>query len=129
MNEDDKKPHDVSDNPKPGNGDDKPNSGHHDKPENGDDKPGGGKPTPPESLPIHFKVNNVDLVSEREKLVALDILVMAGEYGAIGDKPDKYILEDKYGEKKRYKSDDWVSLREGEEFLAVLNSQGTAANG
>lgn len=102
MSEDDKKPQDITD-----------GGGDH-KPESGDDKPGGDKP----NSPIHFEVNGVGLVSKHDKLVALDILVMAAQKGAIAGKPEDYILQDKSGE-KTYKPDDWVPLREGEEFLAM----------
>lgn len=73
------------------------------------DKPG---------APITFKVNGVVLESTHEKLVSLDILKMAAEKGAVAGKPEDYILQDMAGAHK-YKPDDWVELKQDEEFLAV----------
>ena len=106
-------------------GGEKPDSGG-DKPQNGDDKPGGDKPNPPESLPVHFKVNGVELISQHDKLVALDILIMAGENGAIAGKPDGYFLQNMEG--KKYKPDEWVQLHQGAEFLAMPEGPTPVAN-
>ena len=66
-----------------------------------------------------FKVNGVALQNTFEKLVALDILKIARENGAIPRKPEDYLLK---GQKREYKPHDWVNLTEDNEFIAVSSS-------
>ena len=104
------------------NDNDKKKDQHQNTADTGD----GDKPKPPESGPIHFKVNGVELVSKKDKLLASEILEMAKDKGAFGDKPDEYYLEEvrEDGSEKKYKSDEWVQLWAGAEFMA-LQSAGT----
>ena len=66
-----------------------------------------------------FKLNGVALQTTFEKLVALDILKIARENGAIPRKPEDYLLK---GQKHEYKPHDWVNLTEDTEFIAVSSS-------
>lgn len=97
MNEDDKPTKDTTD-------DDK-----HDQ----DD----GKHKPDEG-PIHFTVNGVELVSNHDKVVALDILKMAKGKGAFEGKPEDYYLEDASSDEKYY-LEDWVELKKNKKLLAI----------
>lgn len=101
MQEDKDKKITDADKPKPGGGD-KP-------PDNGGDKLGDS---------IRFKVNGVELKTRHAKLVALDILEMAAKKGALAGKPEDYFLQSISGEQK-YKPDDWVEIKQGEEFIAT----------
>ena len=80
-----------------------------DKPNPGGDKPGDS---------IRFKVNGVELETRHSKLVALDILEMAAKKGALAGKPEDYFIQSISGEQK-YKPDDWVEIKQGEEFIAT----------
>ena len=111
------------------NDDDKKKDQHQNTADTGDGgKPdtGGDKPKPPESGPIHFKVNGVELVSEREKLTALEILKIAREHGAIEEKPENYLLQPKEGGK--YNLGDVVSIQQGAVFRAVLQGETIASH-
>ncbi len=71
-----------------------------------------------------FKVNGRELESKFEKLIALDIIEMAGKQGASipGGEPDKLLLEAVGGEKPcQFKLDEWVDLSRFHEFLLILN--------
>ena len=69
-----------------------------------------------------FKVNGVQIDTPHQKLVALDILKLAKEKGAIPGKPEEYILQgDKGPDKGKYKADDWVDLSEDNLFIAIPN--------
>ena len=63
-----------------------------------------------------FQINGVKIQSSHEKLVALDILKLAKDKGAIPGKPGDYILQ---GKETQYKSDDWVNLDEDNEFISI----------
>ncbi|MDD9859748.1 MAG: hypothetical protein OXU40_04805 [Nitrospira sp.] len=65
-----------------------------------------------------FKVNGGEIYSPHEKLVALDILQLAKNKGAFPRKPEEYIL---HGDKKTYKPDDWVDLKQDDIFITVPN--------
>lgn len=87
------------------------------KPEDGQDsKPADQKP--PEGY--SFKVNGADLLSQHEKLVALDILELAKSKGAIPGKPEDYLLNSQTTG-KNYKPEDWVDFSTEKEFITLPN--------
>ena len=63
-----------------------------------------------------FKVNGVQLVSDQPVRSVQDILQLARDKGAIPQTPDKYLLK---GEKREYRRDDTVDLREDNLFIAI----------
>ncbi|MDE0178861.1 MAG: hypothetical protein OXP36_09700 [Gammaproteobacteria bacterium] len=63
-----------------------------------------------------FTVNGVELYSEFEKLVALDILKIAKKKNAIPGKPEDYILK---GDTRQYKLDDWVDLSDDKALITL----------
>ena len=63
-----------------------------------------------------YKVNGIQLVSDKEILSAAEILDMAREKGAIPGKPDGYILK---GTKRDYIGNDQVNLGEDDLFITV----------
>lgn len=63
-----------------------------------------------------YKVNGVQLVSDKQILPAAEILDLAREKGAIPGKPDGYILK---GTKGDYTGDDQVNLAEDDLFITV----------
>ena len=65
-----------------------------------------------------FTVNDTELKTQHEKLIAADILELAKQAGAIPNNPEFYFLETA-DEKHRFKNDDWVDLREYKEFITV----------
>lgn len=65
-----------------------------------------------------FTVNDTEIQTEHEKLMAADILSLAEQAGAIPNKPESYFLETA-DEQHRFKSDDWVDLQEYKEFITV----------
>lgn len=65
-----------------------------------------------------FKVNGVQIETSHEKLIALDILKLAKEKGAIPGKPEEYVLQ---GDKGQYKADDWVNLNEDNVLITIPN--------
>ena len=65
-----------------------------------------------------FKVNDTEIKTEHEKLIAADILSLAAQVGAIPNNPESYFLETA-DEKHRFKNDDWVDLHEYKEFITV----------
>lgn len=77
---------------------------------------------PPEHGPLGgkftFKVNGEQFQSPHQKLVALDILKLAKDKGAIPGNPEEYLLQ---GDKKQYKPDEWVDLEVDNVFITVPN--------
>ena len=69
-----------------------------------------------------FKVNGVELWSDKPILTVQDILEIAREKGAISQMPDKYILK---GDKGEYPAGAQVDLREDKLFITIP-SGGTA---
>ena len=67
-------------------------------------------------------VNDTDIKTQHEKLVAADILELAAQQGAIPNKPEGYILETA-DESHQFKNEDWVSLQEYKSFITVPNSK------
>ena len=63
-----------------------------------------------------FKVNGVQLVSDTPVRSVQDILQLARDKGAIPQTPDKYLLK---GEKREYRRDDTVDLREDNLFITI----------
>ena len=63
-----------------------------------------------------FKVNGVELFSDDPILSARTVLGIARAGGAIPQEPDKYTLK---GEKKEYRADDEVDLRQDNLFIAI----------
>ena len=63
-----------------------------------------------------FTVNGVELQSQFEKLIALDILRIAKENHAIPGNPEEYILK---GATKQYKLDEWVDLNDDKVFITL----------
>ena len=73
-----------------------------------------------------FKVNGVQVESERQKLLARDILELAREKDAIPGKPDDYTL---HGDKGEYRPDAWVDLEQDNVFITVPNTPTRVAKG
>ena len=65
-----------------------------------------------------FKVNGVEIRTDRESLSAEEILKLAKEKGAIPGNPEDYILQ---GDKGVYKRADHVDLKEDNLFIAIPN--------
>ena len=65
-----------------------------------------------------FTVNDSEIKTNHEKLIAADILQLAYEAGAIPNKPETYYLETA-DEKHRFKNEDWVSFLEYKDFITV----------
>ena len=63
-----------------------------------------------------YKVNGVQLVSDKQTLTATEILDHAREKGAIPGEPDGYILK---GSKRDYTGNDQVNLAEDDLFITV----------
>ena len=63
-----------------------------------------------------YKVNGVQLVSDKQILSAAEILDLAREKGAIPGEPGGYILK---GTKQDYTGDDRVNLAEDDLFITV----------
>ena len=64
-----------------------------------------------------FKINGIEIETDRQELTALDILKLAKEKGAIPGDPEKYILQ---GDKGKYNINDLVNLKEDNQFLSIL---------
>lgn len=64
-----------------------------------------------------IEVNGIKIKVKYEKLVAADILKLAVDNGAIGGKPDEYVLESDKPEHE-FKNDEWVDFREYKMFTA-----------
>ena len=65
-----------------------------------------------------FKVNETDIATQHEKLIAADILKLAEEAGAIPNKAENYLLETA-DEEIRFKNEDWVDLLEHKDFITI----------
>ena len=65
-----------------------------------------------------FTVNDTEIETRHEKLIAADILKLAEQAGATPHKPETYFLETA-DEKHRFKNEDWVNLQEYKEFITV----------
>ena len=65
-----------------------------------------------------FKVNGIEIPTDRQSLLAKEILELAKEKGAIPGKPEDYILQ---GDKGTYKGDALVNLKEDNLFIAIPN--------
>ena len=65
-----------------------------------------------------FTVNDTEIKTQHEKLIAADILKLAEQAGAIPNKPETYFLETA-DEKHRFKNEDWVNLQEYKVFITV----------
>lgn len=63
-----------------------------------------------------YKVNGIQLVSDRQIVSAAEILEVAREKGAIPGTPDGYILK---GTKADYKGNEQVKLVEDDLFITV----------
>ena len=72
--------------------------------------------TPIDNTDFSFKVNGVQLSSDKPVLAVRDILELARNKGAIPQTPDKYVLK---GEKREYGPDDAVDLREDNLFITI----------
>lgn len=68
-----------------------------------------------------IEVNGVQIKVNVEKLVASDILKLAAENKAIGNKPEDYVLESE-NPRKTFKNDEWVDLLEYKEFTAEMSA-------
>ena len=66
-----------------------------------------------------FKINGIEIEVKRPKILASEILKLAAERGAMPGKPEDYILQ---GDKGPYKSDDWVNLKEDNQFITIPNT-------
>ena len=65
-----------------------------------------------------FKVNGVEIHTDHQTLLAIEILKLAKEKGAIPGNPEDYILQ---GDKGKYDGNDPVDLKEDNLFIAVSN--------
>ena len=65
-----------------------------------------------------FTVNDAEIKTQHDKLIAADILKLAEQAGAIPNKPETYFLETA-DETHRFKNEDWVSLQEYKAFITV----------
>ena len=65
-----------------------------------------------------FTVNDTEIKTNHEKLIAADILQLAAKAGAIPNKPETYYLETS-DEKHQFKNEDWVSFLEYKDFITV----------
>lgn len=76
-----------------------------------------------------FTVNGQELETNFDKLVALDIIVMAVEKGVIEGKPEELRLETIVyeGENEYFGHDAWVELRICKEFLVMPNKPTSVA--
>ena len=63
-------------------------------------------------------VNDTEIKTQHEKLIAADILKLAKQAGAIPNKPETYFLETA-DETHRFKNEDWVNLQEYKNFITV----------
>ena len=63
-----------------------------------------------------FKVNGVEIYTDRKSLLAREILELAKGKGAIPGDPEGYILK---GDKGTYGGDDRVNLKEDNLFIAI----------
>ena len=69
-----------------------------------------------EKTNFSFKVNGVELSSDKPRLSVQVILELARDKGAISQTPDKYTLK---GDKGVYRLDDEVDLREDNLFITI----------
>ena len=65
-----------------------------------------------------FTVNDTEIETQHEKLIAADVLKLAEQAGAIPNKPETYFLETA-DEKHPFKNEDWVNLQEYKNFITV----------
>ena len=65
-----------------------------------------------------FTVNDTEIKTQHEKLIAADILKLAEQAGAIPNKPETYFLETA-DEELRFKNEVWVNLLEYKDFITV----------
>ncbi len=63
-----------------------------------------------------FKVNGVEITSERQSISALDILRLAKEKDAVPGEPETYVLQ---GEKRQYEGGAFVDLEQDSLFIAI----------
>ena len=74
-----------------------------------------------------FTVNGQELESKSEKLVALDIIKLAGQKGVpLPDKPQNLLLE-AVDEPKPFKLDDWVDLEKFTKFILIPSTPTSVA--
>lgn len=66
-----------------------------------------------------FKVNGIELVTTSQLVVALDILEIAKQRGAMPGNPEDYILQ---GDKGQYGLDAWVDLEQDAVFITIRNA-------
>lgn len=66
--------------------------------------------------PFKFKVNGVEIYTDHQSLLVKEILKLAKEKGAIPGNPEDYILQ---GDKRMYRQDDQVDLKEDNLFIAI----------
>lgn len=65
-----------------------------------------------------FKINDTEISTVHDKMVAHDILELAEKKGAFPGKPEDYVLR---GDKREYGWNDWVNLHEDNRFFTVRN--------
>lgn len=66
-----------------------------------------------------FKVNGVEIQTTQLRVVALDILALAKDAGAMPGDPEEYILQ---GEKGQHGQEVWVDLLEDNEFITIRST-------
>ena len=65
-----------------------------------------------------FKVNGIEISTDKQSLLAKQILELAKKKGAIPGNPEDYILQ---GDKGKYEQDALVNLKEDNLFIAIPN--------
>ena len=65
-----------------------------------------------------FKVNGIEISTDKQSLLAKEILELAREKGAIPGNPEDYILQ---GDKGKYEQNARVNLEEDNLFIAISN--------
>ena len=76
-----------------------------------------------------FKVNGQELESALDKLVASDIIKLAHEKGVpVPGKPEDFLLAVVGEDDKKFKSDEWVDLRQFNTFILLPNTSTPVAS-
>ncbi|WP_419950482.1 hypothetical protein [Candidatus Palauibacter sp.] len=66
-----------------------------------------------------FKVNGIQIRTEKRELTANEILLLAKQHGAIPGDPGNYILQ---GDKGEYSGTDLIDLAEDQVFITIPNT-------
>lgn len=75
-----------------------------------------------------FKVNGTEMTMRFQKVVARDILELAGEEKTLGGKPEDYILMNVTGGGRHYEWNAEVDLAVDNQFITIPNTPTQVAN-